>query len=90
MTNKNKDTTKNDIVTGNFQAKPSKRRLKLIDKILYKETDIMSFKFSRNDENIKLENYRLNYVAGQYVSRNTIVSKLLNQLQMSISQISRI
>jgi ferredoxin-NADP reductase len=66
MNNGEKNTSQKDEVTENMQTRPSKRRLKLINKILYKGTDIMSFKFSRNDDNRKSQDYRLNYEAGQY------------------------
>lgn len=46
-------------------TKPLKLRPKLLEKVSYSRTDIMSFKFSRTDEQ-KEENNFLNYKAGQY------------------------
>jgi ferredoxin-NADP reductase len=66
MNNGEKNTSQKDEVIENMQTRPSKRRLTLINKISYKGTDIISFKFSRNDENRKSQDYRLNYEAGQY------------------------
>lgn len=42
-------------------TKPLKLKLKLLEKTAKKETDVMSFKFSRNDEYNHLD-----YKAGQY------------------------
>lgn len=64
VNNGEKNTPQKDEVTENTQTRPSKLRLKLINKILYKGTDTMSFKFSRNDDNRKSQNYSLNYKAG--------------------------
>ena len=55
-----------DTSTENLPTRPSKRQLKLLDKISYERTDIMSFKFSRNDNSSQSQNYHLNYKAGQY------------------------
>ncbi len=55
-----------DTSTENVPTRPSKRQLKLLDKISYERTDIMSFKFSRNDNSSQSQNYHLNYKAGQY------------------------
>jgi glycine betaine catabolism B len=45
-------------------GKPLKIRPKLLEKISHSGTDIMSFKFSRTDE--QNNNNYLNYKAGQY------------------------
>jgi ferredoxin-NADP reductase len=45
-------------------SKPLKMKPKLIEKISHSGTDIMSFKFSRTDDQIK-NNY-INYKDGQY------------------------
>lgn len=43
-------------------ARPLKLELKLLEKVSHKGTDIMSFRFSRSDD----QNNNLNYKAGQY------------------------
>jgi ferredoxin-NADP reductase/nitrite reductase/ring-hydroxylating ferredoxin subunit len=43
-------------------AQPLKLELKLLEKVSHKGTDVMSFKFSRSDD----QNNNLNYRAGQY------------------------
>ncbi len=47
--------------------KPLDMDLRLLDKISFEGTDIMSFKFSRKDEH---NNNYLNYIAGQYAVMN--------------------
>ena len=51
-------------MTEDIPSKPLKMKPKLLEKISHSATDIMSFKFSRTDEQNK-NNY-LNYKAGQY------------------------
>jgi glycine betaine catabolism B len=54
------------VLTQNIPAKPLDMRHKLLEKIPYSGTDLMSFKFSRsNEQNI---NNSLNYKAGQYAN----------------------
>ena len=48
----------------NIPSKPLKIKTKLLERISHSGTDIMSFKFSRSDEQDK--NNHLNYKAGQY------------------------
>ena len=51
-----------DKIKENVPARPQKLELKLLKK-LHVSTDIVSFRFSRSEDN---NNYYLNYTAGQY------------------------
>ncbi|MGA9151084.1 MAG: FAD-dependent oxidoreductase [Candidatus Nitrosopolaris sp.] len=52
-----------DKIKENIPARPQKLELKLLERKSYVGTDIVSFKFSRSEDN---NNYYLNYTAGQY------------------------
>jgi glycine betaine catabolism B len=52
-----------DKIKENIPARPQKLELKLLEKISHVSTDIVSFRFSRSEDN---NNYYLNYTAGQY------------------------
>jgi hypothetical protein len=69
MTEHQQDKTKENI-----PARPQKLELKLLERKSHVGTDIVSFKFSRNEDN---NNYYPNYKAGQYeihhLKRNLIV-----------------
>ena len=52
-----------DRIKENIPARPQKLELKLLEKKSHVSTDIVSFKFSRSEDN---NNYYLNYKAGQY------------------------
>ncbi|AIF84256.1 flavodoxin reductase family protein [Candidatus Nitrososphaera evergladensis SR1] len=47
-------------------ARPLKFELKLLEKVSHAGTDVMSFRFSRTDDQDKTSNNKLNYRAGQY------------------------
>jgi ferredoxin-NADP reductase/nitrite reductase/ring-hydroxylating ferredoxin subunit len=61
--NGNDDGSQREAVRGDETgpSRPLKMKLKLLDKVSHKGTDIMSFRFSRSDNQIYL-----NYRAGQY------------------------
>src|SRR5215831_10526337 len=52
-----------DKIKENVPARPQKLELKLLEKKSHVSTDIVSFKFSRSEDN---NNYYLKYTAGQY------------------------
>ena len=52
-----------DKIKENIPARPQKLELKLLERKSHVGTDIVSFKFSRSEDN---NNYYLNYKAGQY------------------------
>jgi glycine betaine catabolism B len=52
-----------DKIKENIPARPQKLELKLLEKISHVSTDIVSFRFSRSEDN---NYYYLNYTAGQY------------------------
>jgi ferredoxin-NADP reductase len=55
--------TEEDKIKENIPARPQKLELKLLERRSHVDTDIVSFKFSRSEDN---NNYYLNYNAGQY------------------------
>jgi ferredoxin-NADP reductase len=55
--------TEEDKIKENIPARPQKLELKLLERRSHVGTDIVSFKFSRSEDN---NNYYLNYNAGQY------------------------